>query len=364
MSRPRRSTRRNTAAADTDADPEFLALSDRQRHAIDRAFERGVERASGRKRKAEDVARSAERGEAQPSRAAALGDAVAGGLAAEGEFVDEGGFVDDVEGGGFMDDGTGGGFIEDGDDDAGGFMDDGEDHGGFVLDDDGGQSDAAPADPDPAGVPQIPLHLLPPLLSSLGLPSDEDVLAVFRASAAGWDDGRRRRGAGDADGGGSDGGAELFVERKDFRAVCAALMGPDDGGADVDEGGAEEAFFPSDDDGTDEPDDDDDDDDEDGAEQAVPRKRKRGLKVTGPVKLSAKQRELARDIWDMVRPGAGAGGKGLLGRDELKVLARSLGEMWSDDEITEMVTLFSSQHEGRGLSFDDLGAVMLRANLV
>lgn len=29
-----------------------------------------------------------------------------------------------------------------------------------------------------------------------------------------------------------------------------------------------------------------------------------------------------------------------------------------------MVTLFSSQHEGRGLTFEDFGRVMLRAGLV
>lgn len=33
-------------------------------------------------------------------------------------------------------------------------------------------------------------------------------------------------------------------------------------------------------------------------------------------------------------------------------------------KIGDMVTLFSSQHEGRGLSYDDFGMVMLRAGLV
>jgi hypothetical protein len=36
--------------------------------------------------------------------------------------------------------------------------------------------------------------------------------------------------------------------------------------------------------------------------------------------------------------------------------------MWL--QITEMVSLFSSQHEKRGLSFEDFGGVLLRAGLV
>lgn len=32
-------------------------------------------------------------------------------------------------------------------------------------------------------------------------------------------------------------------------------------------------------------------------------------------------------------------------------------------QITDMVTLFSTQHEGRGLSYDDFGAIMVRAGL-
>lgn len=36
----------------------------------------------------------------------------------------------------------------------------------------------------------------------------------------------------------------------------------------------------------------------------------------------------------------------------------------TDAEITDMVGLFSTQHEQRGLNFDDFGAVMARARLV
>jgi hypothetical protein len=32
-------------------------------------------------------------------------------------------------------------------------------------------------------------------------------------------------------------------------------------------------------------------------------------------------------------------------------------------QITEMITLFSTQYQGRGLSYDDFGAIMVRAGL-
>jgi hypothetical protein len=76
----------------------------------------------------------------------------------------------------------------------------------------------------------------------------------------------------------------------------------------------------------------------------------------------------------------------VLGRDEVKRWVRELGEMWTDEEVRlvrscaleaitpdesglmgqigEMVSLFSTQHEGRGLSYDDFGQVMARGRIV
>ncbi|GMK59374.1 hypothetical protein CspeluHIS016_0703890 [Cutaneotrichosporon spelunceum] len=357
-------------------DPEFLELSVRQRRAINRAFERGLRAAKGRPSKRRRLNNS---GPTTGTTAPA---------AEEGGFVDDGGGFIPEYGGGFLDDSggfipeDGGGFVDDSggfmpDDDAGGFLpddsgggfmsDDGGGGGGFVLDnDDGGgfipdnlgpsagpsttrASRAVSTDAD-AGTDvdeHIPLRLIPTLLSSLGLPSDEDVLSVFRSM-------------------GEDG-----VRRKDFRAVCAALMPPDAGQVSEDETGDREG-------GQDEEDGDWDmisgsdsdafepsDDSDFGAPVKGKKatRRAKALEDTGVARLSSRQREAARTLWALLKPDE-KGASGILSRDEVKRWARELGEMWSDAEITDMVTLFSGQPEGRGLTFEDFGVVMLRAGLV
>jgi hypothetical protein len=250
-----------------------------------------------------------------------------------GGFIDDaGGFVDD--GGGFMPEGEGG-FVE-----AEGFLPDVE--GGFTPDESGPSTPAAGG----PSTRRIPLRLIPTLLSILELPSDEDVLEVFRSSASGWQEedtedtgglSRRRKRE-----------EEAGVERKDFRAVCAALMGPDDGEAEGDAGISEEQ------------DDDAYQDSEDASESALSslssdseyvgegrrergdappgrptRRSKRALLVdTGPVKLSSRQREVVKDIWEMLKPDAAGRGANILGRDEVKKWAMDLGEMWSGDEVS------------------------------
>ena len=67
----------------------------------------------------------------------------------------------------------------------------------------------------------IPLSVIPRALEILDLPpDDEDVLTVLRNAASGWNSGARRNEGHDvlADEGG-------VVSRKDWRAVCAALLG-------------------------------------------------------------------------------------------------------------------------------------------
>ncbi|KAL0243565.1 hypothetical protein I308_105532 [Cryptococcus tetragattii IND107] len=370
------------------ADPEFLALSLKQRRAIDKAFEKGV--------------RSIRGGEKRKRRKIANGKAVNVELGAK----DEGGIADESGGGGFLEeDGRGGPLSEDPDEfvaegDAGGFVIDddagglvpGDDQGGFLPEDDaggfvsdGGYQDGVVSE-DSKHLEQqlpshyssqtftklVPLYLLPTLLTSLGLPSDEDVLQVFRASAMGWDESSNKR-ALDTEG-------AAGVELKDFRAVCAALMDPDDGEE------MEDVELGSNDD-----DDDKDNFEPSGEESALtslsessyggtPNKNrsktarntsgKTRVKGKGvledQISLSSNQRVMVRDIWDMLIPSEKQEkfGADILGRNEVKELVRTLGEMWSDEEITDMVTLFSSQHEGRGLTFEDFGKVMLRAGLV
>lgn len=295
-----------------DADPEFLELSDRQRAAVDRAFNRGLQRPTKRRR----LNRSAK---------------------ASTRSTPAGGFLDDDEGaGGFIPDDDAGGFIPD--DDAGGFIPDDE-GGGFVPDDDEGGgflADERSAAPTTTATPleRVPIGRVPALLASLGLPSDEDVLSVFRASAAGWDD--------DTEG---SGGA---VSLKDWRAVCAALMTPgndDELREDLEDG------IPEDDLSSLSSDEDDfrpsaeDEEEDDGSEygkksaSATPAPRRR-QKRQPKAHLSSQQKELSRDIWDMLKPQGGV----TLSKDEVKRWAREMGEMWSDDEVSRdhAVLLFGS----------------------
>lgn len=333
--RPRRAAaaaaNRNLQAAaniDPDADPDFLALSSRQRRAIDKAFLRGIRISSGR---------SLKRRKIEP--------ASKGGSSADDVFdEDGGGFVVEDDAGGFLPEDDGGGFMVD-DDAAGGFVNDGdEDMGGFVPDDGPSTSTTRPSSPS---IEKIPLQLIPSLLVSLQLPADDDVLQVFRASASGWDDedqtgSSRKRGEEESGG---------YVGKKDFRAVCAALMGPDE-----DDGGDGEG--------------DDDDDAEDafelegdGSESELSAvssgysddgrkgkgkgkatetpsgrsrraKKNKVLEEEAAVRLSSRQKEMVADIWKMLMPNAGdRPGDRILGRNEVKALVRNLGEMWTEDEV-------------------------------
>ncbi|WWD21616.1 hypothetical protein CI109_106102 [Kwoniella shandongensis] len=416
MSRPRR-TATMAAGAGTDGagpsrnvppplaadeDPDYVALSNKQRRAIDRAFERGVRTLEGRNRKVNKRRKVEERSIPLER------DAGGGFMSGDGD--------DDGGGGGFMldddGDGIGGGFLPDDEEGGGGgfLPDDNDNDGGFLPETNNVSTPVSTSTPT-SSKRRIPLYLLPSLLASLGLPSDEDVLQVFRASASGWADddandddpsevlGRRKRAAG---GGGEE--DEMGVELKDFRAVCAALMGPEeegDGDENMDGSGnddeeEEDAFELSDEENGSDTSSltgseygastsnrrnkttqrvkvtDFARDDAGGGEIATRSKgkggRSRKTRIEGKPKLSTKQKELAKDIWDMLKPpstGKQSGREsGILGREEVKHWVRTLGEMWSDEEITEMVTLFSSQHEGRGLTLEDFGGIMLRAGLV
>ena len=118
---------------------------------------------------------------------------------------------------------------------AGGFLVDEPQGGGFVRDSSPQVAEGS-LDGDSEGHREIPLLLIPTALQLLDLPpDDEDVLAVFRNAASGWggraQDGHTSEAA-------DDGGA--FVSRKDWRAVCAALLdtGREEEDAEMDEGGA------------------------------------------------------------------------------------------------------------------------------
>lgn len=352
--------------ADAEADADFLALSARTQRAVDKAFNKGLRSAGGRQSKRRRLNNNTSNGKTRSTRSTAAAAAVTleeeggGGFIPDdddggGGFIvddDAGGFIpdDDRGGGGFLPDDDAGGFLPD--DDGGGFIADDDDDGGFIPTDSGGPSRgstrATPATPVATNSDErIPLRLVPSLLGALGLPADEDVLAVFRASASGWD------------GNGTEGEGEGAVSRRDFRAVCAALLPEDDGPGQGDGGGEDdedvEEDLSSDDNDTDafRPSDDDDDEpeeDDDGGYGAGPststakpkrRTRRTGLEAAPVAKLSTAQRALARELWDMLKPptaAAPAPGSGqsnfILSRDDVKRWAREMGEMWSDEEVS------------------------------
>ncbi|KAG8744950.1 hypothetical protein FRC10_009185 [Ceratobasidium sp. 414] len=105
---------------------------------------------------------------------------------------------------------------------------DDEDGGGFVRDDEDEDEDEGQASDDDQD-PGIPLSLIPTGLQMLDLaPDDQEVLAVFRNAATGWENPRPRtvRQASDEDGEAVvDKDAGLSVSKDDWRAVCAVLVG-------------------------------------------------------------------------------------------------------------------------------------------
>ncbi|TBU27239.1 hypothetical protein BD311DRAFT_385339 [Dichomitus squalens] len=120
-----------------------------------------------------------------------------------------------------------GGFLLDDAPPGGFFREDSPPSGGFLPD------EAQPSeDQDDQETVQrhIPLSLIPTALQILDLQADdEDVLSVFRNAASGWND-RSTAHSGDP--------SDALVSRKDWRAVCAALLDPGlAGDDDVDIGG-------------------------------------------------------------------------------------------------------------------------------
>lgn len=99
--------------------------------------------------------------------------------------------------------------------------------GGFLPDSDGEQMDADYGTYNSSESTHIPLTLIPTALQILDLPpADEEILAVFENAARGW-------------GGAQVSTGEEGVSRKDFRAVCAALLPEEDCGDGSEDGGEE-----------------------------------------------------------------------------------------------------------------------------
>lgn len=188
---------------DSAEDPSFAALSSQLRKRIDRAFDSVLD------------STNVEPGPAPKRRK----------VTHEPEPELSGGFLrEDPQPGGFIVDSESGGFVVDA-----------SQPGEFVVEAVGG-SDAmtggflveeAEHDEDISAHNRnhIPFSLIPTALQLLDLPpDDEDVLSVFRNAASGW--------AGDTSSSRAE--HEDSVSRKDWRAVCAALLDSGDPDVDVD----------------------------------------------------------------------------------------------------------------------------------
>ncbi|KAH9933295.1 uncharacterized protein B0H18DRAFT_1115308 [Fomitopsis serialis] len=190
-------------------DPGFATLPAHLRRRIDSAFDEAVSSGLEPSRKRRRLAPHSDSINVAPS-------------------SEPGGFV--------LDEAEPGGFLPEGDDQPGGYLPDGNDQpGGFLVDtpmhEDSASNHAASTQhigtTDSEEDAKIPLSHIPHALQLLDLqPDDEDVLAVFRHAASGWEDKTHARSRQDI----SD---EQFVSRKDWRAVCATLLGGDEDDADT-----------------------------------------------------------------------------------------------------------------------------------
>lgn len=246
-----------------DVDPTFNALPPRLRKRIDRALNRACEEelagtSTPRKRRRIGSTSKPSEDNLEP-----------GGFLAE-DSPAPGGFLPDDE-----DQPIGGGFLPEdaASSEAGGFV---PPSASVFVDDD---------ETDETDVTHIPLHLIPRALQLLDLqPDDQDVLDVFRNAASGWGStarGSRIRGQGEQ---------EMVVSRKDWRAVCAALLdtsAPDEedgeeseGGVkmDVDESETSEEEYVGSDGQSEDPEEDDSEDEyqEGGFVRSTPQRKDKG----------------------------------------------------------------------------------------
>ena len=291
---------------DTDADPEFLALSKRQRRRVDAAFEKALRTVRKRRKVAGQAAAS------EP-------ESGGGGFEVEDDDMGGGGFVAEEEGG-----------------------------GGFMADDDPTPSSVSTPHPSETA-DLLPYSALPDVFTSLGLTWDDDVLATFKAISAAS---RGREGADQTSWSLDDN----YVDLKDFRSVIAVLMEPeedkeghDDDEDDDDDGDAyaEDEEMQGDSSDLSEPENDD------GSPVAKSRRkpgRKQKTKGEQEVALridQAEQRKLTREekdwvgnMWETMFEGTtiGRGQRGengrLLGKEQIKRWADQLGMAWSDQEVS------------------------------
>ncbi|GHJ87137.1 hypothetical protein NliqN6_3539 [Naganishia liquefaciens] len=320
---------------DSEADPEFLALSKRQRRRVDTAFEKALRAVRKRRKVAEHaVAPASELG--------------GGGFEVEDDEMGGGGFVAEEESG-----------------------------GGFMAEDD--TTPATASTPHPSETADLlPYSALPDVFASLGLTWDDDVLATFKAISAAS---RGQEGADQSSWSLDDN----YVDLKDFRSVIAVLMEPEeDKEGDVDDEDdddgdvyAEDEEMQGDSSDLSEPENDDGSPvaksrRKPGRRQKTKEAQEEALRIdqAGQRKLTREEKDWVGNMWETMFEGTtiGRGQRGengrLLGKEQIKRWADQLGMAWTDQELTEMIELFSTQPGKRGLGFDDFCTLLVRGGML
>ncbi|EPQ53657.1 hypothetical protein GLOTRDRAFT_139815 [Gloeophyllum trabeum ATCC 11539] len=305
---------------------------------------------------------------------------------------------DTMQAGGFILEDEPGGFIPPGTNDAGGFILD--EPGGFVIDEPeqsagGFVAEKLSAPAASSSRPRkrakkhshIPLSLVPQALAILDLPDDDEVLQVFRNAASGWI--APPGSAGDP----PRGRGEEMVNREDWRAVCAALLGGvgegDEAVMDVDKGegvleGGEEEEGDSDlTPYSEEEDEGDNESDEDfsptktsktktgrgqrpvghsssPSRTVTPTKRKR---APSPSDLTARQKQAVLVTFSLFFDDVRDIEQRRIGVKDIQRAARDLKEKIGLDEIQDMLQEFSPSPDYT-IGLEEFGRIMIEAGLV
>lgn len=298
-----------------EVDPDFLALSRAQQNIIDAAYERAT--GSTKRRK--------------------TGYGLATG-----------------NGGGFMTEGGGGGFLPDDGDGQGGFVDDMMMGGGFMTE----NAEEPIAQPtshlyEQTDIDGITLSAMPKVMNSLQLTWDEDVLAAFEGVCTQ-----------------TTSTGETYATRRDFRAVCAALMEPEENGEDQrmsedndDDDDEQDAYADGQEDAemqvsdASSPLSEDDNEGDFGTPSSKAKTKGKGRKdgkgkktktndrdlrldpAAAQVKLSREQKEWITMMWNTMFEGSQPSiiaqrGPRVLGKEEVKRWAGMMDQTWSDAEVS------------------------------
>ncbi|KAI0334503.1 hypothetical protein GY45DRAFT_1242246 [Cubamyces sp. BRFM 1775] len=247
--------------------------------------------------------------------------------------------------------------------------------GGFLVDDTGPHGGGFVPDrtSDNERHTHIPLSLIPTALQILDLPpDDEDVLSVFQNAASGWSEHKRgrpdvhERGSNQEDGG--------LVSRKDWRAVCAALL--DTGAGDREDvhmdGDGRVDRSPTGTDGPEEAEEAPSDSGEDYTRVSSSKGRKRrstagsdeeeeGKEDRG---LSARQKKECRAAFSLFFPDVADAelDKQRIRIKDITRVAKLLKEKVTAEETVEMLEAFSTAAD-KSMSLGDFERMMIAARL-